>query len=181
MSRHQSRDCCPLHVNILAKTGLSEGRRREAKYSVLEKRRVEETKYEAGKKRKRMRDRRAARKPGANARARSRAGEVVVGTFNVSTLVVNSTGGRGHAEVIPKICEDVVCGAIGLPEVRRDGRRVFMEAGCVVSFSGADGGKHEKKTNHPVGLAVRESIVEGIEKDDFAVECISARLTKVRL
>ena len=128
-----------------------------------------------------MRDRRAARKPGENARARSRAGEVVVGTFNVSTLVANSTGGRGHAEVIPKICEDVVCGAIGLPEVRCHGRRVFMEAGCVVFCSGADGGKREKKRNYGVGLAVRESIVEGIEKDDFAVECISARLTKVRI
>ena len=47
--------------------------------------------------------------------------------------------------------------------------------------SEADGGKHEKKGNHGVGLAVRESIVAGMDKGDVAVECISARLTKVRI
>ena len=47
--------------------------------------------------------------------------------------------------------------------------------------SGADGGKYEKKGNHGVGLAVRESIVAGMDKGDVAVECISARLMKVRI
>ena len=47
--------------------------------------------------------------------------------------------------------------------------------------SGADGGKYEKKGNHGVDLAVRESIVAGIDKGDVAVECISARLMKVRI
>ena len=45
--------------------------------------------------------------------------------------------------------------------------------------SGADGGKHEKKGDHGVGLAVRESIVAGLNKVDVAVGCISARLIKV--
>ena len=47
--------------------------------------------------------------------------------------------------------------------------------------SGANGGKHEKKGNHGVGLDIRESIVAGMDKGDVAVECISARLMKVRI
>ena len=52
-------------------------------------------------------------------------------------------------------------------------------AGYVVFCSGADGGKHEKK-NHEVGIAVIESIVVGVDKGEVSVECISARLMKVR-
>ena len=44
-----------------------------------------------------------------------------------------------------------------------------------------DGEKCEKKGNHGVGLAVRESIAAGMDKGDVAVECISARLMKVRI
>ena len=51
----------------------------------------------------------------------------------------------------------------------------------VVFCSRADGGKHEKKGNHGVGYAVRESIVAGMDKGDVAVESISARLMKVRI
>ena len=40
----------------------------------------------------------------------------------------------------------------------------------------ADGGKHEKKENHGVGLAARDYIVAGMGKGDVAVEYISARL-----
>ena len=47
--------------------------------------------------------------------------------------------------------------------------------------SGADAGKYEKKGNHEVGLAVRESIVAGMDMGDVAVECISAVLMKVRV
>ena len=47
--------------------------------------------------------------------------------------------------------------------------------------SGADGGKYEKKGNHGVGSAVRESFAAGIDKPNVAVECISARLMKVRI
>ena len=47
--------------------------------------------------------------------------------------------------------------------------------------SGADGGNHEKKRNHGVGLAVEEYIVPEMNKDDVAVECISARLMKIRI
>ena len=47
--------------------------------------------------------------------------------------------------------------------------------------SGADAEKYEKKGNHEVGLAVRESIVAGMDKGNVAVECISARLMKVRI
>ena len=64
--------------------------------------------------------------------------------------------------------------------LRRRGM-VFTAAGYVVFCSGAHGGKHEKKGNHGVGLAVREPIVAGMDKGDVAVECISARLMKVRI
>ena len=74
--------------------------------------------------------RRAAKKIRTGARARSRARELVVGTYNVRTLAFK---------------------------------------------------KHEKKWNHRVGLTVRESIVAGMDKGDVAVECISARLMKVRI
>ena len=47
--------------------------------------------------------------------------------------------------------------------------------------SGADEGKYEKKGNHGVGLAIRESIMAGMDKGDVAVECTSARLMKVRI
>ena len=65
--------------------------------------------------------------------------------------------------------------------MRRDGQSAFTAAGYVVFCSGSDGGKHEKKENHGVGLAVRKSIVAGMDKGDVAVECISARLMKVRI
>ena len=41
--------------------------------------------------------------------------------------------------------------------------------------------KYEKKGTHGVGLAVRESIVARVEKGGLVVECISARLMKVRI
>ena len=165
--------------------GKNRAGRREAergKYSVWEKRRVEWRKSEARKKRRRRRRiRRAAHKIRTDARATSRAGELAVGTYNVRTLAFKGTNGIGHAEVIMKTCEDACCDVIGLQEVRRNGQCAFTAAGCVVFCSGADGGKYEKKGNHGVGLAVRESIVAGMDKGDVAVECISARLMKVRI
>ena len=94
-------------------------------------------------------------------------------------LLSRARNGIGHAEVILKTCEDAGCDIIGLQEVRRDGRSAFTVAGYVAFGSGADGGKHEKKGNHGVGLAVRESIVAGMDTGDVAVECTSARLMKV--
>ena len=102
-------------------------------------------------------------------------------TYNVRTLAFKGKNGIGHAEVILKTCEDAGCDIIGLQEVRRNGQSAFTAAGYVVFCSGADGGNHEKKGNHGVGLAVRESIVAGMDKGDVAVECISARLMKVRI
>ena len=137
---------------------------------------------EARKKRKRRRRiQRAAHKIRTDARARSRAGELVVGTYNVRTLAFQGTNGIGHARVIMKTCEDAGCDVIGFREVRRNGQSAFTAAGYVVFCSGVDGGKYEKKGNHEVGLAVRKSIVAGMDKGVVAVECISARLVKVRI
>ena len=130
--------------------------------------------------RRRRRIQRAAQKICTDARARSRVGELVVGTFNVRTLAFKGSNGIGHAEVILKTCEEAGCDIIGLQEVGRDGQSASTAAGYVVVCSGADGGKHdEKKGNHGVGLVVTGSIVAGMDKGDFAVECSSARLMKV--
>ena len=80
-----------------------------------------------------------------------------MGTFNVRTLAFKGTNGMGHAEVIPKTCEDVGCDVIGLQEVSRDEQSDTMAAGYVMFCSGADEGKHEKKGDHGVGLADRVS------------------------
>ena len=104
-----------------------------------------------------------------------------MGKYNVRTLAFKDTNGIGHAEVILKTCEDAGCDIIRLQEVRRNGQSAFTAAGYVVFCSGADGGKYENKGNHGVGLMVRESIVAGMDKGDVAVECISARLMKVRI
>ena len=83
--------------------------------------------------------------------------------------------------MILKTCDDAGCDIIGLQEVRRNGQIAFTAAGYVVLCSAADGGKYEKKGKHGVALAVRESIVAGMVKGDVAVECIGARLMKVRI
>ena len=143
---------------------------------------MEGRKSDARKKRwRRERIRRAAQKIRVGARARSRAGELVVGTYNVRTLAFKGTNGIGHAGLILKTPEDAGCDIIGLQEVGRSGQSAFTAAGYVVFCSGEDGGTHEKKGNHGVGLAVRESIVAGKGKGDVAVECINARLMKVRI
>ena len=153
----------------------------KVKYSVWEKRRVEGRKSNGREKRRQTRIRRAAQKTRTDARARSRAGEFVVGTYSVRTLAFKGTNGIGHAEVILKTCEDAGCDITGVQGVRRNGQSAYSAAGYVVFCSGEDGGKHEKKGNHGVGLAVRKSIVAGMEKGEVAVECISARLMKVRI
>ena len=104
-----------------------------------------------------------------------------MGTYNVRTLAFKGTNGIGHAEVILKTCKDAGCDITGSQEMRRDGQNAFTAAGYVVFCSVADGRKYEKKGNHGVGLAVSESIEAGMDKGDVAVECISARLMKVRI
>ena len=152
------------------------------KPTAWEKRRVEEKKYTARKKRRQgRRGRREARKLRSGARARFRAGELVVGTFNVRTLAFNGKNGIGHSEVIMKVCQELGCDVVGLQETRRDGHSTFTAAGYTIFCSGADGSKHERKGTHGVGLAVRESIVAGVGKDGLVVECVSARLMKVRI
>ena len=190
MSKHQSRKgdgsgvsgLVPPSRWLLGKNRAGRRETERGKYSVWAKRRVEGTKSDAWKKRmRRRRIRRAAQKICTAARARSRTEELVVGTYNVRTLVFKGTNGMDHAEVILKTCEDAGCDTIGLQKMKRNGQSAFLVAEYVAFCSGADGGKHEKKGNHGVGLAVRESIVTGMDKGEVAVERISARLMKVRI
>ena len=122
MSKHQSREGDGRGVSGLLPPsrwhlGKNRAGRRETergKYSVWEKRRVEGRKSNARKKRRRRRRiRRAAQKIHTGARARSRAGKLVVGTYNVRTFAFKGTNGIGHAEVILKTCEDAGCDIIG--------------------------------------------------------------------
>ena len=82
--------------------------------------------------RKHRRNRRAARKLRVEAKPRSRAGEVVVGTFNVRTLAFNGKNGIGHSEVTMKVCHELGCDVIGLQETRRDRQSTFTAAGHTV-------------------------------------------------
>ena len=61
---------------------------------------------DARKKTRRRRIRRAAHKLRTDARSRSRAGELVEGTYNVHTLAFKGTNDIGHAEVTLMTCED---------------------------------------------------------------------------
>ena len=125
-------------------TGRRETKR--GKYSVWEKRRVKKRKSDARKnRRRRRRIGKTAQKIRTDARARSRAGKLVVGTCNVRTLAFKGTNGIGHAEVIVKTCEDAGCDTIGLQKVRRNAQSAYTAAGYVVVCSGTDGRKHEKK------------------------------------
>ena len=54
--------------------------------------------------------------------------------------------------------------------MRCDEQSSFTVVGYVAHYVGADGEKHENKRNIGVGLAVRESIVAGVDKGDLAVE-----------
>ena len=140
VSKHQSREGDGRGVSeLLAASRWHLGRNRagrreteKGKYSIWEKRRVEWKKSEAGKKGRCRRIRRAAHKFRTDARARSRAGELVVGTYNVRTLAFKGTNGIGHAEVILNTCEDAGFDAIGLQEVRRNGQSAFWAAGYLV-------------------------------------------------
>ena len=81
--------------------------------------------------------------------------------------------------MILKTCEDAGCDVIGLQVVRRDGQSAFTAARYV--SLGSRMRKAREKGNHRVGLAVRESSVAGMDKGDVVIECISARLMKVRI
>ena len=109
VSNHQSlegdgRGVSGLLAPLRWNSGKNRAGRRETetgKYSVWEKRRVEGRKSDARKKRRRRRRiRRAAQKIRTDVMARSRAGELVVGTHNVRTLAFKGTNGIGHAEGI---------------------------------------------------------------------------------
>ena len=100
-----------------------------------------------------------------------------MGMYNVRTPAFKATNGIGHAEVKLKTCEDAHRIAGG----EAQGTKCLYGGGVCCGCSGAGGGKYEKKGNHGVGLAIRESIVAGMDKGDVGVECISARLMKVRI
>ena len=90
--------------------------------------------YEARKKRRRQRNWRATRKLREDARAKSRAEEFVVGTFNVRTLAFNGKNGIGHSEVVLKLCQELGYDVTRLHETSRDGHSTFTAAGYTVAL-----------------------------------------------
>ena len=92
-------------------------------------------------------------------------GELVEGTFDVRILAFMGTSGLGHAEVVLKSCEDTGFNVIGLQEARRDGQSAFTAAVYVAFLlRSRRRRRHEKNGNHGMSLAVRESIVAGMDK-----------------
>ena len=111
-------------------------------------------------------------------------GELTVGTFNVRTLAYKEatpSATTPPSSTILQLCSDAGCDVIGLQETRRDGQDAITHGGYVVVWSGARAGTKDKKGVHGVGLAIKQSIVDGMEEGGMVVECISARLMKVRL
>ena len=119
------------------------------------------------------------RKIRVEAKARCRAGDLAVGTFNVLTFACNGKNSIGHSEVILNVCQELGCDIIGLQEARPDGQSTFIAAGRTGFCSGADSSKYERKKTHGVRLAVREPIVAWMEKGSLVVECINGSLMKV--
>ena len=112
---------------------------------------------------------------------KTRLGELIVGTFNVRTLAFYGKNGLGRAEEILEVCRQKCCDTVGLQETRRDSQNGFTAAGYTVYCTGSGGGVTEATGQHGVGLVIKESILQDVEKDGLAVEYISARLLKVRL
>ena len=115
MSKHQSRegDGCGVSGLLppsrwhLCKSWAGRRETKWGKYSACEKRTVECGKSDAQKKRRRRRRIRiTAYEIRTFARARSRAGELVKGEYNVRTLDFLGTNGIGDAKEIQKTCED---------------------------------------------------------------------------
>lgn len=129
----------------------------------------------------RGRAQREARKLRSGARARSRAAALVVGIFNVHALAFNSKNGIGHSAVIIEFFLELDCSVVGLHDTRRDGHSTFTTVGCTVFFSEEDGSKFKRKETHGGGLSVGESTASEVGKGGLVVECISARLMKVRI
>ena len=149
--------------------------------TVCEKRRTVQKKYAARKKRRHRRNRRAARELRVEAKARSRAGELVVGTFNVRTLTFNGKNGIGHSESILKVCQELGCDVVGFQETRRDGQSTFTAAGnnCFLLWGRR---QYVREEGDPWCWTSCERVYRGrVEKGGLVVECISARQMKVRI
>lgn len=81
-----------------------------------------------------------------------------------------------------QLCAHSKFDVVGLQGTRRTSQGAFTHAGYVVHWGGAQDGSKGKKRVHWVGLATKQSIiVDGMEKGGTMVECMNARLIKVRV
>ena len=154
--------------------GRNEGREREMREEVTNRRKVF-----ARKRRRRGRaERRLLRQCERRNRARARGREIIVATHNVRTMAVNGKHGVGRALDVLSVYDRLVCDVIGLQETRRSGHSAFSQAGYLVYCSGQCGDKNGgKKGQGGVGLAVRTSITRAAHPPEF----ISDRMLKVTL
>ena len=111
---------------------------------------------------------------------KTRAGELIMGTFNVRTLAFNGKNGLDHVETILEVCRPKGRCIVELQESRRDGQAGFTAAGYAICFSESGGGFTEAKGQDVVGLAIKEPILQDVKEDGLAMEYIIARLMKVR-
>ena len=113
--------------------------------------------------------------------ARSRLEELTFGTFNVRTAAVNGVNGIGHINTLLRTCAAKGCDVIGLQETKRDGTSNISAFGYRVFFSNDCSMVKGRKGQHGVGLAIKEEIVKKASEGGITIECISARLLKVRI
>lgn len=100
-------------------------------------------------------------------RAKARASERVVGTFNAPILAYKGTNGIGHNLVfLAGVCSDIVktgCDVMGLQETRRRGQGAVSYGKYVVMWSGVRDGTTDKVGVHGVGLAIKYALWDGVE------------------
>lgn len=109
------------------------------------------------------------------ARWKTRVSEVDgVDTFDIRTLAFNGDHGLGHAEETMEVYRQNGCDILALLETRRDGQNGFTAAGDAVYCGGSGGRAMGAKAQQGVGVAIKESILHGLQKDGQAWECISA-------
>lgn len=101
-------------------------------------------------------------------------GELVVGTFNVRTLACNH-----NSPTVLQLCASCKRDVVDLQETRWAQEVAFTHLEYDVMWSGTRTGA--EKGVHGIGLAIKKSTVERMEKGGMAVEGIRARLMKVRL
>ena len=114
-------------------------------------------------------------------RARSWLAELTLGTFNVRTAAVNGVNGISHIYTLLRPCAAKRFDVIELQETKKDRTSEMVASGDRVFFSVYCSGVKGRKRQHGIGPAIKEEIIKKAGENGITIECISARLLKVRI